>query len=162
MFHPGDIDRVRYLHKLHPDHDFEADRKLGGLAYIKNAVSTSRGVRRMSILRRSMRKPHTGSRTDMSTGLHSSGPGTGFDFSMEEGGPALRRLQSNLSGLSQPNQHKRRRSLLHSFGRTIRRKKVPPTLPEEPLEQYTPPTENYGTPEQFTPEEYPARLPPKM
>ena len=131
MFHPSDIDRVRYLHKIHPDHDFAADRQRGGVAYIKNAVSTSRGVRRMSILRRSMRKQPMGSRADMATGVRSSGPGTGFDFSMEENGPALRRLQSNLSGLSQPSQHRRRRSILHSFGRSIRRKKVPVMLPEE-------------------------------
>ena len=132
MFYPSDIDRVRYLHKLYPDHDFNADRQHGGVNYLKRAISTTRGVRRMSLLHRNSQKAQmTGSRTDMSTGLRSSGPGTGFDFSMEEGGPALRRLQSNLSGASQPQQHKRRRSLLRNIGRSIRRKKVPSTLPEE-------------------------------
>lgn len=129
MFHPSDIDRVRYLYKLHPDHDFAADRQLGGINYLKRAVSTTHGVRRQSLLRRSMRRPLTGSRIDLASGLRSTGAGTGFDFSMEESGPALRRLQSNLSGLSQP-EPKRRKSLLASFGRSIRRKKVPSPLRE--------------------------------
>lgn len=138
MFNPSDIDRVRYLHKLYPDHDFAADRQHGGLGYLKRAVSTTRGVRRMSIMRRNTQK-HTGSRTDMATGVHSSGPGTGFDFAMEEGGPALRRLQSNLSGRSQPPvEHKRRRSLLRSIGKSIRRKRVPTTLREEDDDEVTP------------------------
>ena len=132
MFYPSDMDRVRYLHKLYPDHDFAADRQFGGVSYLKNAVDTTRGVRRMSLIRRSLPRTHTGSRTDMSTGVRTAGPGTGFDFSMEENGPALRRLQSNLSGVSQPAQrNKRRRSLLRSLGRSVRRKKVPTTLPEE-------------------------------
>ena len=131
MYHPSDIDRVRYLHKIQPDHDFVADRQLGGVNYLKRAVSTTRGVRRQSLLRRSMRRNvHTGSRIDLATGVRTAGAGTGFDFSMEEGGPALRRLQSNLSGLSQP-EPKRRKSLLATFGRSIRRKKIPSTLPEE-------------------------------
>lgn len=138
MFYPSDMDRVRYLHKLYPDHDFAADRQFGGVTYLKGAVDTSRGVRRMSLIRRSIPRTHTGSRTDMATGVHTSGPGTGFDFSMEENGPALRRLQSNLSGVSQPSQrNKRRRSLLRPFGRSARRKKVPTTLPEE---EETPPS----------------------
>lgn len=141
MFHPGDIDRVRYLHKLYPNHDFNEDRQHGGVTYLKRAVSTTRGVRRMSLLRRNQQQ-RTGSRVDMSTGLHSSGPGTGFDFAMEEGGPALARLQSHLSGASQPQQQKRRRSLLRTFGRSIRRKKVPSTLPEEDDEPTPIPSKN--------------------
>ena len=57
----------------------------------------------------------------------------------EEGGPALRRLQSNLSGRSQPPvEHKRRRSLLRSIGKSIRRKRVPTTLREEDDDEVTP------------------------
>jgi phospholipid-translocating ATPase len=128
VFNPSDLDRVRYLYKLHPEHDFRKDREAGGVQYIKRAVSTSRGVKRKSIITHG--GPRSASRTDMSTGLRSRG--TGFDFSMEENGVALRRLQSNLSGANQPaGQHKRRRSILQSISRTIRRKKVPSTVPEE-------------------------------
>lgn len=132
IFHPSDIDRVRYLHKMNPEHDFRKDREQGGIAYIKRAVSTSRGVRRQSAIHRGPRAA-MGSRTDMATGVRSQH--TGFDFSMEENGVALRRLQSNLSGMQPPEarQHKRRRSLLSSISRTIRRKKVPSTVPEEPV-----------------------------
>lgn len=130
MFHPSDMDTVRYLHKLDPSHDFTRDREHGGVGYLKRAVSTTHGVRRMSLLQRKNSNLRTGSRTDMATGLRTTN--TGFDFSMEENGVALRRLQSNLSGINQPTQtHKRRRSILHSIGRTIRRKKVPSTVSEE-------------------------------
>ncbi|GJE96419.1 phospholipid-translocating P-type ATPase [Phanerochaete sordida] len=135
IFYPSDIDRVRYLHKIDPQHDFSKDREQGGIAYIKRSVSTSRGVKRRSIIHRGPRAA-MGSRTDMATGMRSHN--TGFDFSMEENGVALRRLQSNLSGMQQPEQqHKRRRSLLSSLSRTIRRKKVPSTVAEEPvMEEY--------------------------
>ena len=132
IFDPSDIDRVRYLHKLHPEHDFRRDREAGGMSYIKRAVSTSRGVKRRSIMTHGA--PRAASRTDMSTGLRTRA--TGFDFAMEENGVALRRLQSNLSGATQPvvSHHKRRRSLLQSISRTIRRKKVPSTVAEDPDE----------------------------
>jgi len=141
-FHPSDIDRVRYLHKLDPEHDFRKDREQGGIPYIKRSVSTSRGVKRRSILQRGTRAG-MGSRTDMSTGLRSHN-NTGFDFSMEENGVALRRLQSNLSGSQQPaqQQHKRRRSLLSSLSRTIRRKKAPSTVYEEPVYEEAVPEES--------------------
>ncbi|THG99827.1 hypothetical protein EW026_g2586 [Hermanssonia centrifuga] len=130
MFHPSDLDRVRFLHKMYPNHDFKADKEHGGMNYLKQAVDTTRGARGLSLLRRTTStRPRMASRTDMSTGLRSTH--TGFDFAMEENGVALRRLQSNLSSRSQPVEHKRRRSLLHSIGRSIRRKRAPTTLPEE-------------------------------
>lgn len=140
IFNPSDVDTVRYLHKLDPNHDFARDREHGGLDYLRRAVSTSRGVRRMSLLHGKNSTLRTGSRTDMSTGLRTAN--TGFDFSMEENGVALRRLQSNLSGVNQPapSHHRRRRSLLQSLGRTIRRKKVPSTVSEEAEPIQTPPS----------------------
>lgn len=138
MFNPSDIDRVRYLHKLDPDHDFRQDRDVGGVDYLKRAVSTTHGVRRKSLLAHKQSTLRTGSRTDMATGLRSTN--TGFDFSMEENGVALRRLQSNLSGVNQPGVHKRRRSLLQSISRTIRRKKAPSTVVEEPEPVHIPKT----------------------
>ncbi|KAI0683336.1 phospholipid-translocating P-type ATPase, partial [Cytidiella melzeri] len=123
MFHPSDLDRVRYLHKIDPDHDFRHDRDSGGVDYLKRVISMTHGVRRKSLLAPKQAGPRTGSRTDMATGMRTTN--TGYDFSMEENGVALRRLQSNLSGINQPGVggHKRRRSLLHSIGKTIRRKK---------------------------------------
>ncbi|KZP01087.1 phospholipid-translocating P-type ATPase [Calocera viscosa TUFC12733] len=43
----------------------------------------------------------TGSRTDMSTGRRSTGMDRGFDFSQEEGGIAIQRMQSHLSEMSE-------------------------------------------------------------
>jgi hypothetical protein len=64
-----------------------------------------------------------GSRTDMSTG-EAIAPGKGFDFSMEEGGVAMRRMQTNLSERSFPSANKRRRGSLSLSGlrNTLRRK----------------------------------------
>ena len=140
-FNPSDIDRVRYLHKIQPDHDFRRDREAGGIAYIKRAVSTSRGVKRKSIIHQG---PPQGSRIDLATGVRTRG--TGYDFSMEEPGVALRRLQSNLSSTNLPaSQHRRRKSILTSISRTIRRKKVPPTVPEEGQEESKNGLSNYAS-----------------
>lgn len=139
IFHPTDIETVRYLHKIDPGHDFGRDRENGGVDYLKRNVSMTRGVRRKSILQGAKSNPRMGSRTDMATGLRTT-TNTGFDFSMEENGVALRRLQSNLSGVQPAVHHKRRRSLLHSIGRTIRRKKVPSTVTEETEPIHSPPS----------------------
>ncbi|KAF9261251.1 phospholipid-translocating P-type ATPase [Marasmius fiardii PR-910] len=114
---PGDIDIVRYISKKGPYHDLTAlgsDAHLGiGLTEMKkrrNRVShASLAAERMS--RRSSRsslvtidrlsRPGTAlgvrsaSRMDMSTGLVSTE--RGFDFATEENGPAIRRIQTNLS-----------------------------------------------------------------
>ena len=140
MFNPSDLDRVRYLHKLHPEHDFRKDRDSGGVDYLKRTLSMTHGVKRKSLLLHRRNDPRSGSRTDMATGLRTVN--TGFDFSMEENGVALRRLQSNLSGMNEPvGGHKRRRSILRTIGKTIRRKKVPSTVVEEP-EGALPPTKS--------------------
>ncbi|KAI0086431.1 phospholipid-translocating ATPase [Irpex rosettiformis] len=137
MFNPSDLDRVRYLHKLHPEHDFRQDRASGGVDYLKRTLSMTHGIKRKSLLAHKKNDIRTGSRTDMATGTRQTN--TGFDFSMEENGVALKRLQSNLSGVNQPaGGHKRRRSILHTIGKTIRRKKVPSTVVEEPEAPFNP------------------------
>jgi phospholipid-translocating ATPase len=95
-----------------------------------------------------------GSRTDMSTGLQTSGAGRGYDFSTEEGGVAMRRIQSNLSernrrliatssrkeGLAPSSGGGRHRagsvSLFPSLRKSMQRKKtnqgVPPSPPPPP------------------------------
>lgn len=76
------------------------------------------------------------SRTDMSTGMRSVH--RGFDFATEEGGVAMRRMQSNLSErrqsnrylplLEEPKQSPKRKASLRIFS-SLRRKK--PTTPNE-------------------------------
>ncbi|KAK7694056.1 hypothetical protein QCA50_003632 [Cerrena zonata] len=128
-FAPSDIDTVRYIHKLHPERDFAKDRQNGGLAHLRRAPSA-----RAKRPRQLGRSEFVGSRTDMSTGVRSS-VHRGFDFAMEEDGPALRRLQTNLSERNAPaiGAERRKRnasSLIPSFSlsKSIRRKK-PPTSP---------------------------------
>ncbi|KAI0071851.1 phospholipid-translocating P-type ATPase [Panus rudis PR-1116 ss-1] len=138
-FMPSDIDRVRYIHKLHPERDFTKDRQNGGMEHLKRS-STALGGGSHKRRKHSRKYPHrptlfNGSRTDMSTGLRSQS--RGFDFAMEENGPALRRLQSNLSekhgvasgsGHGEEERRKRSTSLLPSFSlsKSIRRNRKPP------------------------------------
>ncbi|THH28398.1 hypothetical protein EUX98_g5794 [Antrodiella citrinella] len=124
IFFPSDIDRVRYLHKLDPNRDFTRDQQNGGL---KNLQRSPSSIRRQ-------RTSFVGSRTDMSTGMRSVSHG--FDFAQEDSGPALRRLQSNLSERNIERQPTKRRrmhasSLVPHFSlpRSIRRKKPPMSSP---------------------------------
>lgn len=119
LFMPSDLDRVRYIHKINPDHDFVKDRHRGGVAHLKRSFNHGRSSRRKS-------KSHfNGSHTDMATGLRSVH--RGFDFATEENGVALKRLQSNLSERqAMKTQRKGSLSLPHfSFPRSMRRKKPP-------------------------------------
>ena len=69
-----------------------------------------------------------GSRTDMSTGLQLT-PSRGFDFSTEEGGVAIRRIQTGLSerhgggisGPSHPPVSRPRKSTIHLIPSSLRR-----------------------------------------
>ncbi|KAL0067052.1 hypothetical protein AAF712_005836 [Marasmius tenuissimus] len=113
---PGDIDIVRYIYKYGPYGDLTArnsEAQLGiGLTEMKkrrNRMSQASAADRIS--RRSSRsslmtldrlsRPGTAlavrsaSRMDMSTGIVSTD--RGFDFATEENGPAIRRIQTNLS-----------------------------------------------------------------
>lgn len=80
-----------------------------------------------------------GSRTDMSTGLQLT-PSRGFDFSTEEGGVAIRRIQTGLSerhgggitGPSHPPVSRPRKSTMHLFPslrRSLHRKGSRPIIP---------------------------------
>ncbi|KAG6843812.1 hypothetical protein H0H87_000218 [Tephrocybe sp. NHM501043] len=100
-FAPDDIDIMRYIRKKEPERDLTKE------AYITR-TSSSRPFARASSSRRTSRSsfaserptrpsfdPRNGSRTDMSTGMRSVH--RGFDFSTEEGGVAMQRIQTNLS-----------------------------------------------------------------
>lgn len=126
-FRPSDLDKIRYLHKYEPDHDFTKDRSNGHISV------------RPSLKRKltSARRPYSnsraaGSRTDMSTGLQT--PSRGFDFAAEDNGVALQRIQTNLSEQQSRNRLSFRRprrsgTILPTFSlpRSLRRKKQPPS-----------------------------------
>lgn len=112
---PDDIDIVRRYHARYPDRDLGKDayydaplQAMKGHAKrsstsIHQDTPGSGSARPMSIAesvatidgRRPSMNLRAGSRTDMSTGLASVH--RGFDFATEEGGVAMRRIQTNLS-----------------------------------------------------------------
>ncbi|KAG9001427.1 hypothetical protein FRB94_004792 [Tulasnella sp. JGI-2019a] len=167
LYHPDDLDVLRWLRKNHPEHDIAHDTQITGClsktqsmpfddsrSMASSNFSDDDGIPRRSTQggRPSMdgrdpRDPRQGSRTDMSTGARVPSS-RGFDFSMEERGVAMQRVQSRLSerhqsrvslpGLGEPST-KRRRGSIHLFPslrKSIREKRfsgVPPvpTIPPE-------------------------------
>ncbi|GAW03664.1 phospholipid-translocating P-type ATPase [Lentinula edodes] len=117
IFTPDDLDIMRWANKINPDRDYAKEAYLhNGLAALRRsssrAISTRDAEGSASNLslhttdsyrrsRSALPGPQqstasfSASRTDMSTGIRSVH--RGFDFSVEEGGPAMRRMQSNLS-----------------------------------------------------------------
>ena len=105
-FNPDDIDILRYVRKTDPEMDIAHAAKMGNpLAALKRPRPSSliSHSRRESMARTesavSLPRPpgdvRSASRTDMSTGIRSVH--TGFDFSIEENGVAIRRMQTDLS-----------------------------------------------------------------
>lgn len=160
---PDDLDIVRWNRKIDPT------RNLGHDAYYDAPIAAMRrshSMRRSTSMRRSSSRARSrpvsvhsradsvttieqsrptpdlraGSRTDMSTGQVSVN--RGFDFATEEGGVAMRRMQSNLSERRQSSRHlplneedpkKRKGSLrLFSLRRAGRRKPSSPQKPGSP------------------------------
>lgn len=106
IFSPNDLDIMRWARKLDPNRDFSKDAHTGGhLNHLKppqrsgvsSALDSAAPSRRSTFEGERQGAPslRAASRTDMSTGLRSTH--RGFGFAVEEGGPAMRRLQSNLS-----------------------------------------------------------------
>lgn len=157
---PGDLELLRYIRKTQPDLDMATAlrRDHNDAAAPRSSLSrwrpSSRMSRPMSVSSAPSGIPGTGilamnhsvdtlsldprrtpvSRTDMSTGVRSVH--RGFDFATEEGGVAMRRMQSNLSERrqsnrylplpEQPKQSPKRKASLRIFS-SLRRKK--PTTP---------------------------------
>ncbi|KAF8077570.1 phospholipid-translocating ATPase [Lyophyllum atratum] len=100
-FAPDDIDIMRYVRKLEPDRDVVQEAQLARSTSIRHLrrASSSRRTSGTSLASappgRPSCDPQSGSRTDMSTGVRSIH--RGFDFSTEEGGVAMQRMQTNLS-----------------------------------------------------------------
>jgi len=98
-YRPNDIDIIRFIRKKDHQYDFshEAATHSSFITYSFGPSSTlphTRTISASSLPRTSVDLRST-SRTDMSTGTRSVY--RGFDFSAEENGIAIRRLQSNLS-----------------------------------------------------------------
>ncbi|KAG6902242.1 hypothetical protein C0995_002614 [Termitomyces sp. Mi166 len=105
---PDDFDIMRYISKYEPNRDFAHDvhihhlkalrrpgsaasRRTPSRSYFNESSSSLINPRRASRASVNM----AASRTDLATGIVS--PDRGFDFAQEEGGVALRRMQTNLS-----------------------------------------------------------------
>jgi len=149
---PDDIDIVRWNRKMDPQRDLGHDAYYAApLAAMRRSHSMRRSSSRprsrpvsmvshadsvATMERRPPAEPLTGSRTDMSTGVRSVH--RGFDFATEEGGVAMRRMQSNLSEQWQSRRSlplsdrepKRKSSLrLFSIRRSTRKKAASPKKP---------------------------------
>ncbi|KAG0701783.1 hypothetical protein DFH29DRAFT_1079916 [Suillus ampliporus] len=85
---PGDLEMLRYIRKTRPDLDLTTLRR----EHTRSRPYSSTRRRPSS---RITQDPRLASRTDMSTGIRSVH--RGFDFATEEGGVAMRRMQTNLS-----------------------------------------------------------------
>ncbi|KAF8077575.1 phospholipid-translocating ATPase [Lyophyllum atratum] len=103
-FAPDDLDTMRWISKYEPHRDFAHDARITHLKTLRRPASsasrrTSRSRFNDSVTSLDMRRPsvdvRAASRTDMATGLVSVDHG--FDFATEEGGVAMRRMQTNLS-----------------------------------------------------------------
>jgi phospholipid-translocating ATPase len=101
-YDPTDIDILRSAHKLHPDMDLISEARLEGRLHSMKRRDPTPSVRSSSFA--SIPSPNppinavssmSASQVDMSTGIRSRH--RGFDFAVEEGGVAMRRIQTNLS-----------------------------------------------------------------
>lgn len=101
-FFPDDVDILRYIYKKDPHRDLTQDPLVRGPGSF-NALKRRRPTSMISETRTesvaSLPRPsmdlRSASRTDMSTGMRSVH--RGFDFSTEENGVAMHRMQSRLS-----------------------------------------------------------------
>ncbi|KDR73672.1 hypothetical protein GALMADRAFT_251453 [Galerina marginata CBS 339.88] len=99
-FMPDDVDVLRYIYKVDPHRDLAHDPMAhGGLESLKRPRPSSMVSHARTESLVSLPRPsgdfRSASRTDMSTGLRSVH--RGFDFSTEENGVAMQRMQTNLS-----------------------------------------------------------------
>ncbi|KAG5723766.1 putative phospholipid-transporting ATPase DNF1 [Termitomyces sp. T112] len=107
-YKPDDLDIMRYISKYEPNRDFAHDVHISNLkalcrpgsAASRRTASRAHLSESISSLVNSHHASHASvnmgaSRTDLATGIISTD--RGFDFAQEEGGVALRRMQTNLS-----------------------------------------------------------------
>lgn len=150
---PGDLEILRYIRKKRPELDIAKACRLAphhqqsrtssrrrpssrmsrplSLASTVGGTPTDRSVDHASADHPKPQDVRRASRTDMSTGVRSVD--RGFDFATEEGGVAMRRIQTNLSERWQSNRHLplpetepsvKKKSSMRIFS-SLRRKKPP-------------------------------------
>lgn len=119
-FHPNDLDILNWNYKLRPNMDLinEAYLRQGEKEEARPPITpvTPKSATAGPLGRPSMQA----SQIDMSTGLRSQS--RGYDFAQEENGVAIRRMQSNLSGVSPQVPVKGRGGMLRSLRNPLRRK----------------------------------------
>jgi phospholipid-translocating ATPase len=123
-YHPNDLDILNWNYKLKPDMDIihETYSRYGEEEEAREPATPATPHSATSggpLGRRAM----NGSQIDMSTGLRSQS--RGYDFAQEENGVAMRRMQSNLSGVSPSPIKGRGTTLLRSLRHPLRRKPPP-------------------------------------
>ncbi|KAJ3576886.1 hypothetical protein NP233_g123 [Leucocoprinus birnbaumii] len=147
-YHPNDIDTIRYIRKKDPHYDFSHEAAMhspfsAGLPPRPSSVLSHARTESVASLPRHSMDLRSGSRTDMSTGARSIH--RGFDFSTEENGIAMRRLQSNLSErrassrnlnvLPSESMPKRKKGRVLSVGKNFLRKKASLIKPHHTKDQ---------------------------
>jgi len=130
-FRPNDLDILNWNYKVRPNMDIireailygEPEEDVGSGPMPE--PTTPHSARSAG---HPVRTSTQGSHIDMSTGLHSRS--RGYSFAQEDGGAAMRRMQSNLSGISPtdtpPNGRRRGTNMLRSMMRHPLRRKQPP------------------------------------
>lgn len=109
---PDDIDILRWVRKVEPERQFNTADVDGDPTLERMRRQPSEASRVDTMSRASSRNDppvrpsvdlRSASRTDMATGIRSIH--RGFDFSEEEGGPAMRRMQTNISERRASSRH---------------------------------------------------------
>ncbi|KDQ61077.1 hypothetical protein JAAARDRAFT_124991 [Jaapia argillacea MUCL 33604] len=137
-FNPDDISIMRWVRKRDPHLDIMNHAHIGGaLRDMRRPISQASSTDNLSVRPAPSIADARGSRTDMATGIRSVH--RGFDFATEEGGVAMRRMQTNLSSRRQVNllssptkRRKRGGSLVSTIRRTLRKPKTPPAADPSP------------------------------
>lgn len=135
-FAPDDIDIMRYIRKTDPHRDLAKEaylaRPSSSLARSPSSRRTSHTSIASGVPPRLSIDPRSASRTDMSTGTRSVH--RGFDFSTEEGGVAMQRMQTNLSrhqsnrnvvSETEENTNRNKKGRVFSVGRGFLQRKRP-------------------------------------
>lgn len=94
-FYPDDIDIFRYISKKDPNRDLSRDPQTCNPLTVLRRPQPASIYGSVASLSQPFNEGRSGSRTDMSTGQRSIH--RGFNFSTEENGVAMRRMQTNLS-----------------------------------------------------------------
>ncbi|KAF6763732.1 phospholipid-translocating ATPase [Ephemerocybe angulata] len=103
-YFPDDVDSIRVVRKYSPGTNLRREvSEEEANYYALGAIRRPESVASIATLPRPSMSGFGASRTDMSTGVTSQH--RGFDFSMEEGGVAIQRMQTNLSERRQSSMH---------------------------------------------------------